>query len=238
MKNEKICEIVSNGSARNLIQQVTDNPIIELGMCLNIGKLDGIIDNKREELYEYNLLLKYDFNSELNEINKYDHIRIWSSIYDADDYCLLLFLCSKFKDKEISVIYSNEFNNCATTITNLSAEDINDYLNKEHLLKKYEKEDFNNDWIKVLNDNTELRYLLNGNVESVDINYFDEYILNRLDKLGKITLYNLVGDLIVDPPIPKVIFSDWIYMYLIEKLEQENKIKFQIIDNEELIIKN
>ena len=48
-------------------------------------------------------------------------------------------LADQFKDKKISVIYSNEFNNYATTVTNLTAEDINDYLSKEHLLKDYEK---------------------------------------------------------------------------------------------------
>ena len=235
MDRENICEIVSNSSAKRIISKLNNNPIINLEMCLNIGKLDSIIDNKRNELKEYNDILKYDFSDELSEINKFEHLRIWSSIYDSDDYCLLLFLCNKFKDKKISVIYANEFNNYVTTITNLTTEDINDYLNKEHLLKEYEKETFSNDWIKVLNDNTELRYLNNGKVESVDINYFDEYILNRLDKLGKISIYKLVGNLIIEPPIPKVIFSDWIYIFLIEKLERENKIK--IIDNEEFVIK-
>lgn len=219
-----VCEIVSSDSAINLIKSVSINPVICLEMCLNIGKLDSLNNNKRDELKQYNEILKYDFNKELDEINKYKNIRIWSSIYNADDYCLLLFLCTKFKNKSISVIYSNEFNNYATTITNLTSDDLIDFSNKEHKLKNYEKEDLCNEWKNILKNNLELRYMLNGNVESVDINYFNELILDRLKELGKVIIYKLIDNLIVNPIIPKIIFSEWIYMYLIEKLENDNKI--------------
>ena len=57
-----ICEIVSSNSAKLLIEKITDNTIIDLEMCLNIGNLDSLKNNKREELRKYNEILKYDFN--------------------------------------------------------------------------------------------------------------------------------------------------------------------------------
>src|SRR5574344_2251012 len=232
--NEKNYEIVSSNSAKTLVEQITNNPVINLEMCLNIGKLDTIINNKREELREYNGNLKYDFNKELDEISKYDNIRIWSSIYDADDYCLLLFLCNRFKEKNISVIYSNEFNNYATTITNLLVEDIREYSTKEHKLKDYEKEDFIKEWNYVINDNKELRYMINGIVKSTDINCFDESIINRLKEIGECFIYELIGNLMVNPIIEKVFLSEWIYMYLIIRLENDNRIS--INENDEIIV--
>lgn len=236
--SNNICEIVSSDSAIKLIKELNDNEVICLEMNLNIGKLDGLKENNRNELNKYNEILKYDFKNQLNEISKYDNIRIWSSIYDADDYCLLLFLCSKFKDKNISVIYSNEFNNYATTLTNLSVDDIKDYLNKEHILKDYEKEDFFNEWIEILEKNSELRYMLNGKVNSINIDYFNNEILNRLKELGEVSIYKLIGDLIVNPIIPKIYYSEWIYTYLIDNMIENKMIIVKTIDNKERICIN
>lgn len=231
---ENICEIVSSESAKKLIKQITNNTVIDLEMCLNIGKLYTTINNKREELRKYNEILKYDFTKEIKEISKYDNIRIWSSIYDADDYCLLLFLCSKFKEKNIRVIYSNEFNNYATSITNLSIDDLHEYSATEHKLKNYEKEIFIKEWNNIVNENKELRYMINGIVKSVNIDYFDDFILKRLKELGNCPIYKLIGNLMTNPIIEKLYMSEWIYMYLIDKLENSNKIV--INEHDEIIV--
>lgn len=147
-----------------------------------------------------------------------------SSYLDSDDYCFLLFICNLYSDKEISVIYSDEFNFSATTISMLSMDDLKNYEYKEHNLKNYEKEDCIRDYNRIIEENAELRYMINGKVISCPIYYFDDEIINRSKIIEDITINKLVVNLIVNPIIPKVIYSDWIYKYLINELIKKDKI--------------
>ena len=85
-------------------------------------------------------------------------------------------------------------------------------------MKKWEQEYFSNEWLRLIRDDSELRFMVNGQVISCDIGYFDNDILQRLEKLGKVNIYTLVADLMVNPIIPYVRYSDWIYVYLINRL--------------------
>lgn len=107
----------------------------------------------------------------------------------------------------------------------LSEEEVKKLKQKEHLLKKWEQEYFSNEWLKLINDNNELRFMINGQVISCDICYFDNDILQRLEKLGKVNIYTLVADLMGTPIIPYVMYADWIYIYLIDRLISNKLIK-------------
>ena len=101
-------------------------------------------------------------------------------------------------------------------------------------MKEYEIEDFVKDWNKVISDNKELRYMINGIVKSVNIDYFDNSIITRLKELGECSIYKLVGNLMVNPIIEKTYLSEWIYMCLIDRLEKNNMIL--VNENDELKI--
>lgn len=158
-----------------------------------------------------------------------------SSHLDSDDYCLLLLMCYLFQDKEIGVIFSEEFNWYSTTINCVDQKDVPELEKREHILTKWQKEELSNEWKKIVNDNRELRYVINGSVVSCDIDRFDNEIIDRLEKKGKIYISKFVADLMLDPIIPYVIFSDWIYIYLIERLENIGRIKSYIIDDKKYI---
>lgn len=92
-----------------------------LPLYLCIGNLDGMntlertelekyINLKKKKLFENGLVFKYEYDKLLKYVNTASKIRIWSSHLDSDDYCLLLHLCYILKDKNISVIYSEELN--------------------------------------------------------------------------------------------------------------------------------
>lgn len=228
-KNNKIIEIVSSDSAYGLISRLNDNLKVCLPLSLNIGKLDGLKDYNRKELLKYNKdILETEFSKIIDKLKDYvknaEKIIVWSSHFDSDDYCLLLFICNLFIDKEISVIYSDEFNFSATTLSMLSIDDLKNYEYKEHYLKKYEKEDYVREYNKIIKENSELRYMINGKVISCSIDYFEEEIIKRSKNIENITFNKLVANLMIEPIIPKVIYSDWIYKYFVEELIKKDKI--------------
>ena len=234
--NTKIIEIVSNYSGIGLLKKIgNDNLKVSLPLDLCIGYLNEIKNYDRSELEQYinsketipfknGYSFKLEFNKLVEYVNKADKIRIWSSHLDCADYCLLLYLCNIFKDKNISVIFSEEFSWYTTTIGALSKEDLLILEQREHLLKQWEKEEFGKEWEDVLKDNCELRFMLNGKVKSVNIDYFNNDILERLKSLGKVNIYKLIANLMGNPIIPYVIYSDYIYIFLINRLIKKNLI--------------
>lgn len=209
-------------------------------MCLEIGKLDSYTPFNRSNLKEYySSDNSFDFTNSFDKLKKIVNsdtkIRVWSSHLDSDDYCLLLLICYLFKENKVSAIFSEEISWYATTLGCIDEKEVVELENKEHILKEYEKEDYYNEWIKIVNDNKELRYMLNGKVISCDINYFDKDILKRLEQLGKIYIYNLVADLMINPIIPGVRYADFIYLYLIERLEKQNYIKSSMINDKKYV---
>lgn len=249
-ENKKILEIVSDISCYKLLKRSGNNNLkVFLPLNLCIGKLDSINEFNRNELKKYvknatNIehgLFKngFDFEYEfkkLKELDQVDKIRVWSSHLDCDDYCLLLFICNYFGDKSISVVYSEEYNWYATTCTNLTENEINELLKREHLLKKYEIDQYKEEWTKITNENTELRFMINGAVKSVNIDYFDDKIIERLKMLGEVDIYSLVANLMGNPIIPFVQYSDYIYLYLIERLIDIKLIK-EIQKKDNILVK-
>lgn len=238
-KNEKVLEIVSDISCYGLLKRSGNNNLkmfLPLNLC--IGRLDSINEFNRSELKEY---VKYattindgpfehgfNFESEfqkLKSLNQVNKIRVWSSHLDCDDYCLLLFICNFFEDKNISVVYSEEYNWYATTCTKIDENEIKELSKREHILKKYEIDQFKEEWAKIVDENTELRFMMNGSVKSVSIHYFDNEIIERLRILGEVNIYSLVGNLMGNPIVPFVHYSDYIYLYLIHKLIDHKFIK-------------
>lgn len=222
-KNKETIEIVDSFSISFLLEQSgNDNIKFCFPFSLDIGKLKGIDNFDRSELKEYiKLDLNYNFKDIFDELSKYlneaNKIRVWSSIYDAEEYCLLLFICHHFKNKNISVIFSNELRD-VNRVNCLDKDEIKEISSKEHILKDYEKDKYDKEWISILNSNKELRFMKNGVVQSVDIDYFDNVILERLRKLGKVEKRKLIIDLIGNPIEYKCQYADFIIEYLINDL--------------------
>ena len=63
-----------------------------------------------------------------------------------------------------------------------------------------------------MDENTELRFMINGSVKSVNIDFFDSAITERLKILGEVNIYVLVSDLLENPIVPFVFYLDYIYI--------------------------
>ena len=72
-------------------------------------------------------------------------------------------------------------------------------------------------------ENSDLRVIDQGSVKSVELDYYDHYILDTLQSLGKVKMSKLVGIL-----MSKVYLNDTMYVYLIEILIKQQKIKITL----------
>lgn len=199
--------------------------------CLKRTELEKYINLNENKLFENGFDFKYEYNKLIEYANIATKIRIWSSHLDCDDYCLLLYLCYLLNDKNISVIYSEELDWKATTLGSVSEKELKILEQKEHILKPVEKDNFSNEWEKLIKDNTELRFMVNGKVISKDINYFDNDIVKKMEKLGRVNIHTLVAELMGNPIIPSVKYSDWIYIYLINRLINNELIEKSVENN-------
>ncbi len=240
--NTDIIEITSCDTVSLLLERSgIDNIKVHLPFSFDIGNLKEMEEFKRNELKKF--INRDDINFDFKELfdklkdyaNKAKKIRVWSSMFDADEYCMLLFICHHFMDKEISVVFANEGYIWAHIIPNNSEEDIKYLEKKEHILKNFEKEAFDKQWLEIINSNKELRFMINGTVKSVDLDYFDNSILERLKSLGKVSKSKLVASLMGDPIIPRTQYASFINEYFINCLINKGLIKSTFEDEKEMV---
>lgn len=240
--NTDIIEITSSDTVSLLLERSgIDGIKVHLPFSFDIGNLKEMEEFKRNELNKFipNGEKNFDFSNLFNKIKEYvgnaKKIRVWSSIFDADEYCMLLFMCHHFKDKEISVVFASEGNIWSWVIPNNGEEEIKEIEKKEHILKQYEKEDLAKEWLEIINSNKELRYMINGKVYSVDLDYFDKDIIDRLKSLGKVSKNKLVGSLMGEPIIPRCHYADFIWVFFINNLITKGLIKSNMENDKEML---
>lgn len=240
--NTDVIEITSCDTVSLLLERSgIDGIKVHLPFSFDIGNLKEMEEFKRNELKKF--INRNDINFDFKELfdklkeyaNKTKKIRVWSSMFDADEYCMLLFICHHFKDKEISVVFANEGYIWANVIIGNSEEDIKYLEKKEHILKNFEKEAFERYWLEIINSNKELRYMINGSVISVDLDYFHKDIIDRLKSLGKVSKAKLVASLMGEPIIPRCHYVQFINEYFIESLIDKGLIKSTFEDNREML---
>ena len=232
--NNDVIEITSCDTVSLLLERSgIDNIKVHLPFSFDIGNLKEMEEFKRNELNKFipGGEKNFDFSDLFNKLEEYvgkaKKIRVWSSIFDADEYIMLLFICHHFKDKEISVVFASEGNIWSWIIPNNSQDEIKELEKKEHILKKYEKED--------LGKNKELRFMINGSVISVDLDYFDNDIINRLKNLGKVSKTKLVTSLMGEDIIPRCRYCSFIWEYFINSLIDKGLIKSYMENDKEMV---
>lgn len=240
--NTDIIEITSSITVSLALKRVgIDNIKVHLPFSFDIGNLKEMQEFKRNELNKFisGEKIDFDFTELFNKLKEYVNnarkIRVWSSLFDADEYCMLLFICHHFKDKEISVIFASEGNIWSSFILHNSEEEIKQLENKEHILREYEKEKLDKEWNEIILSNKELRYMINGSVKSVDLDYFDNNIIERLKSLGKVSKREFVINLMSNSIIPRCCYAQFIQEYFINSLIRKDLIKSAFEDNKEMV---
>jgi len=227
----KIVEVCEGHSSAGVIKRYQDeenknNIIIPFSLFLSIGDIkNNRLKFLEEFCHEINFYKENSLKKLLCNIDESTHVRIWSSKKNADDYLLLLYLCNYLKDKctNISVIYTSDYNEYACSLNSIDYKEVNELLKYEHKLSESEIDNLSNKWICLVNTNSELRVLENGEILNRKYSDYDNIILNKLTKLGKCKISDLIASLMIDFVINDA--GDLIYTYLIDRLIDNNKIK-------------
>ncbi len=120
---------------------------------------------------------------------------------------------------DLYVTYSDEYNIDYISPRVMNEKELENLEKIEHKLSKNELMNNAKEWRILVKENSELRVIDNGIVNSVSISYYDEIILETLNELGKVKMINLVATL-----IGKIYVCDSLIISLIERLIDENKI--------------
>ena len=149
-------------------------------------------------------------------IDKDKTVRIWSSRNNTQEYLNFLYFCYKLPNK-ISVIFVNEYDEYAHSVGEVATEEIAKLLEYEHKLTKEEKDRYKNEWIKLVNKNSEIRLFKNGKIISTNYDYLNSYIDKYYDENNiRRTVATLMGN-----DTENNLSSD-IYNFLIERKQKKS----------------
>lgn len=228
----KIIEICESYAAAGIITRyyresgIKSHLIIPLVMHLSIGNIQDDRTEFLRTLYQDN---DYCYSEALNKIltslTDETEIRVWSSRKNDDDYMLLLFLCNLLKDKtnKIRVIFSSDYDESVYSINAINYLELAEILKYEKLLSKDEIESFSNEWLHLVNINSELRVIENGIVKNKKYADYYDSLINVLKRKSKCTIANLIADCIVKKIINDA--DDLLYLIIIDRMIDLDKIK-------------
>ncbi len=168
-------------------------------------------DNSPEVIKEFRLAGKIYIN-ELNRLEvflkKDESIRIW---YSNSPYslCGLYYLCHELRNysNDIYVVRLPEYvqttKNTITKYSNwgeVSAEEFSQFLAYEKKMTLSEKRMFGNLWSELVEDNSPLRAMINGNLIGVPEDFYDFLIRKRLSS-NPIKEARVIGDILGHYPL-------------------------------------
>lgn len=229
MKTIDICEgFGACGCLKHYYESnnIKDYMIFPLGMSLAIGDIKNSRIDFLRKFYQDN---NYDYTKVLNEIlNNITNdtiVRIWSSKNNDDDYMLLLFLCNFLKDKtsKINVVFANDYNEFLYSINASDYREIESILKFEKILSKDEIEAYAKEWNNLVEINSEIRTLENGEVKNKRYSDYYDIILSILKGSAPCKISILIAECMGNKVLNDA--SDLIYLTLIDQLIDLNKIK-------------
>ena len=204
--------------------------ILMMNVLFNVGDLSNIDACKIKIpnqlcMEDKNSNFKQEYNIIIDNIKQKNKIRIWTGRNDIYSYLIMLYVCSIIKkyDYELYVVYSDDYNKDYPSPSVMRKEELKQLSKLEYKLTNQDINNNANIWENLLHKNSDLRIIKNGCVESVSIDYYDSFILNTLEKMGKIKMAQLVAKLMMD-----VYLHDIMYVYLIERLIEDGKINITI----------
>lgn len=228
-------EVVFGNSCYNTMKNssLNNNNILIFNALFNIGDLSNIknyIIKVPENLptEERNTNFKNEHDIIINNIKSKNKIRVWTGRQDIYSYLIMLYICSIIKEYnyELYVLYSDDYNKDYPSPRVLNENELEKLSKLEHKLTTKELEDNVKIWNKLVYENSSLRIIDNGIIKSVSLNFYDNYILEKLTQIGKVKFIKLVGIIMQD-----IYLIDSMIIYLINRLIENKKIKITIDNN-------
>ena len=238
--NNDVVEIIVGGSAYLSLKSscFKDNNIIDFPISFSAGDLleiNNYVIRLPKNIYLEEIICDYkDKIIELYDlVDKGYKVRVWTSHYDPDDYLLLLFICSYLKDKvdNIIVLYSDEYKDECYSPSTMTGEELEKLSTHEHILSKEDINKLLKEWNKIVEEKSDLRIIKSGKIKSVKYDFFNDEIINILNKKGSTSIIDLIYELNV-----KYHLDDRIIRFLINRLI--NMGKLMIVEKNEKYIKS
>ncbi len=225
-------EIIFGHSCYYTMKNINDN-ILMLNVLFNIGDLSDYRNHKINipenlRLEDKNANFKSEYNIIIDNIKQKNKIRVWTGRNDIYSYLIMLYICSIIKDYnyELYVLYCDDYNNDYPSPSVMREEELKKLSRLEHKLTNEEINNNVNIWNGLVSENSDLRVIDSGNVKSVSIDFYDNFIIDTLKSMGKVKMCQLVGKL-----MQKVYLHDTMYVYLINRLISINKIKITLYND-------
>ena len=116
------------------------------------------------------------------------------------------------------VTFSDELDSISPSC--LRSNELDLLSNMEHKLSQDDVKNYSNIWTTLAYKNSPLRVINNGNVLSVDLDYFDDFILSLLKQNGVLSIVSLTGLFLSNYHI-----LDLQVVYFIDNLIRKGKIR-------------
>lgn len=183
--------------------------------------LKKIKEAGKQYVYEQNRLMYY--------LSKGESIRIWYS-NAAYSMCGFYYICNLLRNtiNEIFVVKLPDYIqiNHSTIVEyqhfgEVVPDKFNNFLRYEKELFQAEVIMFANHWLELVEDNSSLRAVVNGQLIGVPEEFYDHLIYKRIG-LSTVKEIQLIGDIIGNYPLG---IGDWWYASRIEHMIQIQKLK-------------
>ncbi len=224
-----ILEIVFGDSCYKSMQESSlgKNEILMFNVLFNVGDLSNIDDYKigiPEDIIvsENNYNFEKEFMAINSAIKNKKKIRVWTSHYNVYSYLIMLYVSSIVKENnyDLYVLYSDFYEDDFVSPSLMNSKELEELSLLECKLTKDEIDSFSQVWKKLVEANSDMRVQEGNVIKSVSIDYYDNFILNKLKQLGKSSVSSLVAFL-----MSEVYLIDIFYVYLISRLVKAKKIR-------------
>jgi len=149
------------------------------------------------------------------KIDPTKNIRIWTSRSSIHDYLGFLYFCYKFKCENISVVFVDDYDKNMQTLGQAGNDEIDELLKHEKKLTTTEINQYKEEWLKLVKENSELRLFKDKKVISVDYDYLNDYIEEHYNSSDNKNMWRIIGSLMADDT--ENYLSDITYKFLLER---------------------
>lgn len=227
-------EIVFGNSCYNTMKSSKlGDKVLLLNALFNVGDLSNYRNHKISipkdlRLDDKNSNFDKEYNIIVDNIKQKNKIRVWTGRNDIYSYLIMLYVSNIVKEYnyELYVLYCDDYNNEYPSPSVMMEEELKELSKLEHKLTTEEINNYLNVWNNLVRENSELRVIDSGIVKSVSIDFYDDFILDTLRSMGNVDIFQLIGKLMQD-----VYLNDSMYIYLINRLINNNKIKITLYND-------
>ena len=149
------------------------------------------------------------------KIDPTKNIRIWTSHSSIHDYLGFLYFCYKFKGENVSVVFVDDYDKNVRSLGHTSYDEIDELLKHEKKLTTTEINQYKEEWLKLVKENSEFRLFKDKKVISVDYDYLNDYIEEHYNSSDNKNMWRIIGSLMCDDTENNL--NDRTYKFLLER---------------------